>query len=89
MDRRSTVERWAWNTFGPPLYYCECCLRAVTVTTDGPAPTIVRPCDSECDGARIIAPRKAIVAGKGGLSPVNKAKMAVLKAGAAITGRCV
>jgi hypothetical protein len=87
MDQRSDLERMLWDKVGPPLYYCADCLRAVTVkAVEGAEPIIERPCD--CN-AQIIAPRKAIVAGKGGLSLPNKARMGVAKLAASLTGRCV
>jgi hypothetical protein len=89
MDQRSDYERFLWDKVGPPLYYCADCLRAVTVeAVEGGEPIITRPC-VECKDAGIIAPRKAIVAGKGGLSWPNKARMGVAKLAASVTGRCV
>jgi hypothetical protein len=87
MDNRSELEKKAWEIIGPPLYYCEDCLKGVTVTVkDGQEPVIKRRC--ECNG-QIIAPRKAIASGKGGMSLPNKIKLTGWKIGAAITGRCV
>jgi len=86
-DQRSDVEKFLWDRIGPPLYYCESCLRAVKVTpVEGGEPLIERPC--ECN-AQIIAPRKAIAAGKGGLNWKDRAKVKYWQAAAAITGRCV
>jgi hypothetical protein len=73
-----------------PLYYCSECLRAVKVITlEGHEPRVERPCTTDCNTAQIIAPRKAIAAGKGGLNMQDKAKMTYLSIAAALTGRCV
>lgn len=82
-DDRTPRERLAWSMLGPPLYYCSACLRRVKV--DGEPPVVQRPCDHE--GHPIIAPRKAIVAGEGGLSMANKLRQAWWQAGAQLTGR--
>lgn len=88
MDKRSAVEKMMWDKVGPPLYYCEGCLRAVKVTpVDGGEPVIEKPC-SGCT-AQVIAPRKAIAAGVGGLSPADKVKQAYSQVAASLTGRCV
>jgi hypothetical protein len=90
MDRRSDFERTLWDRVGPPLYYCADCLRAVKVTpVEGAEPIIDRPCDDSCEGAGIIAPRKAIVAGEGGLNWTDAAKVKYWQIAAALTGRCV
>lgn len=89
MDLRSGLERALWDKVGPPLYYCSSCLRAVTVTpVENAEPVIDRPC-VECRDAAIIAPRKAIVAGEGGLNWQDRTKLAYWQLAAAITGRCV
>lgn len=89
MDRRSNLERALWDRVGPPLYYCSECLRAVQVTpVVGAEPVIHRPC-VECKDAGIIAPRKAIVAGEGGLNWRDRTKMTYRQVAAALTGRCV
>ena len=89
MDQRSDFERMLWDKVGPPLYYCSECLRAVYVTAvEGSEPVIERPC-VECKDAGVIAPRKAIVAGEGGLNLPDKVKMTYYRAAAAVTGRCV
>jgi hypothetical protein len=81
------MERALWEKVGPPLYYCSDCLRAVKVTaTPGSEPVVERPC--ECN-AQIIAPRKAIAAGKGGMNWQNRALLVYWQAAAALTGRCV
>lgn len=84
-DERSPGEKAAWRLLGPPLYYCADCLRKVKVT-GGESPVIARPCEHT---GPVIAPRRAIVAGEGGLSPANRVKMACYSAAAAITGRNV
>jgi hypothetical protein len=89
MDQRSDLEKALWDRIGPPLYYCADCLRAVKVTpVKGAEPLIERPCDASC-GPGIIAPRKAIVAGKGGMNVRTRAKVKVSQLAAALTGRCV
>lgn len=89
MDQRSALERTLWEKIGPPLYYCSDCLRAVKVqVVEGQEPVITRPCKADC-GHQIMAPRKAITAGAGGLSFVNKVRVRYDQIAAAITGRCV
>lgn len=89
MDQRSAVEKMLWDRVGPPLYYCADCLRAVSVTpVDGAEPIVKRPCGPDC-GQQIIAPRKAICVGKGGMSLPTRAKVAVMQVAAGMTGRCV
>ncbi len=88
-DLRSPLEKKLDETIGPPLYYCSECLRGVKVTAiDGQEPLIERPC-KDCDKAQIIAPRKAIVAGKGGMNMKDKAKLSYWQLAALLTGRCV
>lgn len=82
-DERTALERAAWRLVGPPLYYCEHCLRRVDVTGD----VVTRTCDH--NEARIIAPRKSILAGQGGLTPMNKAKLKWWQIAANVTGRSV
>lgn len=79
-DRRSRGEKYAWEKLGPPLYYCQECMLKVKIVDGVP----MRKC--EHDGP-IIAPRRAIVAGVGGLSATNKAKQAFDKAYSAVLGR--
>jgi len=87
MDARSPIEKKLWERIGPPLYYCEECLLAVKVTpVEGQEPIIKRKCEHT---GQIIAPRRAIMAGVGGLSLPNRIKMAGLTAAAAITKRNV
>lgn len=85
-DGRSAAEKAAWALVGPPLYYCEHCLLAVQVTSGESGPNIKRRCSHST--ARIIAPRRAIVAGKGGLPPLRKLQAAAQIAIASATGRC-
>ena len=91
MDQRSALEKLAWEKIGPPLYYCADCLRSVRVfPVDGAEPVVDRPCGSEC-GKQIIAPRKAVVSGKGGMDLPLTTRIAI-KAGqiaSSITGRSV
>ena len=86
MDKRSALEKKAWEIIGPPLYYCSECLKGVKVSVKDGDTVIKRPCDCS---AQIIAPRKAIASGKGGLNFANKVKLKSWQIGAAITGRCV
>ncbi len=86
-DERSAIDRAAWKLIGPPLYYCEHCLRAVKVSTqeDG-LHTVKRSC--EHDTAQIIAPRRSILVGVGGVTPMGvKFRTAMMQAKSAITGR--
>ncbi len=87
-DQRTAFEKKLWDIIGPPLYYCEECMRAVTVKDKNGEVTVKRPC--ECD-ARIIAPRHAAVSGSGfaGLSAGQKLKMAACIAASSVTGRSV
>lgn len=85
-DARTPAERFLWEKVGPPLYYCADCLRAVKLTViEGQEPRIERKC--ACTG-QVIAPRKALAAGKGGMSYVARARVAWDQAKAAVTGRC-
>lgn len=87
MDARSDIEKKLWDKVGPPLYYCADCLLAVDVTpVEGGEPIVKRKCEHT---GQIMAPRKSILAGKGGLSLPNKIKMAGYQLGASLTGRCV
>lgn len=88
-DRRSPLQRKLDEVIGPPLYYCSDCLCAVKVTVrEGQEPAIVRPCGEDC-GHQIIAPRKAIATGEGGLSLPDRIKVAASQLGSALTGRSV
>lgn len=88
-DKRSELEKTLDKKIGPPLYYCADCLRAVNVVpVEGSEPIITRPCNDTC-GVQIIAPRKAIAAGEGGLNFKDKMKMCYWQMAAALTGRCV
>jgi hypothetical protein len=87
LDSRSPLEKVLWERIGPPLYYCEECLRGVKVTpVDGGEPVIKRPCGWEC-GNGIIAPRSAVCVGKGGASIGTRAAIGWMKAKAFLTGR--
>lgn len=70
------------------MYYCADCMRSVDVksTGEGQEPEIKRPCD--CN-AQIIAPRKAIAAGEGGMNFKDRMKLSYWQIAAAMTGRCV
>lgn len=83
-DGRSALERAAWRLIGPPLYYCEHCLVGVDVS-GGDQPVVKRNCSH--DSARIIAPRRSILAGAGGLSFANKVRMVIARAKSSLTGR--
>jgi len=86
-DKRTATERILWERIGPPLYYCSECLLAVKVTAvPGHEPIVDRPC--ECS-AQIMAPRKAIAAGEGGLNFKDRVKVSWWQVAAALTGRCV
>lgn len=91
MDQRTTLERKLWDMVGPPLYYCSDCLRGVKVETpEFQEPIVTRPCGKDC-GHQIIAPRKAVVSGKGGADLPLTTRIAV-KAGqiaSSVTGRSV
>lgn len=87
MDARTDLEKKLWEKVGPPLYYCAECLLAVDVTpVEGSEPIIKRKCEHT---GQIIAPRRSILAGKGGLNLSNKIKQVGYQMAAAITGRCV
>ena len=87
MDARTPLERLLWQKIGPPLYYCADCLRTVTVTpVAGGEPIIMRSC---AHTGQIMAPRKAICVGRGGMSILTRIKVAAMQAASAITGRTV
>jgi len=86
-DLRSPLEKKLDETIGLPLYYCSECLRAVKVTEGNP-PITERPC-TDCKDAQIIAPRKAIAAGEGGMNVKDKVKLSYWQLAALLTGRCV
>lgn len=89
MDMRTDFERMLDERVGPPLYYCASCLRRVKVTiVEGAEPLVDRPCGPEC-AAEIIAPRKSILAGEGGLNFKDRVTMGWWQMAAALTGRCV
>ena len=87
MDARTPMEKRLWSVLGPPLYYCADCLKAVEVKpVEGREPIIRRKC--QCTG-QIMAPRKAIAAGEGGLNFTDSVKMKTAQLLASLTGRCV
>lgn len=87
MDARTPLEKSLWSFIGPPLYYCAECLKAVDVKpVSGGEPIVKRDC--QCTG-QIIAPRKAIACGEGGLSFTDSVKQKTSQVMAALTGRCV
>lgn len=88
-DRRSPLQKRLDEVIGPPLYYCSDCLCAVKVVPrEGHEPHITRACGEDC-GHQIIAPRKAIAVGQGGMSPLTRLKVKASQIGAALTGRSV
>lgn len=90
MDQRTSFEKKMWDMVGPPLYYCSECLRGVKVKPmeAGEEPIIERPNNCECR-AQVIAPRKAIAVGEGGMTLGQKIETKYMQIAAAITGRCV
>ena len=88
MDKRTATQKKLDKLVGMPLYYCKDCMCAVDVKAKGDDVIIKRPCGSDC-GAEIIAPRKAITSGDGGLSFTDTTKLFYWKLAAALTGRCV
>lgn len=89
MDGRTPLEKILWNTIGEPLYYCEECLKYVSVKEDDGQVVIKRFCNHE--ESKIIAPRKSTLSGKGyaGLSVPQKVKVTFQQVAAKITGRNV
>lgn len=86
-DLRSDVEKWIDTNVGLPLYYCAECRRPVRV--EGDPPVIRRPCGPECEGATVLAPRRSILAGEGGLNFKDRVRVSWYQVMATITGRCV
>jgi hypothetical protein len=88
-DARTPVEKLLWNTIGEPLYYCEECLKYVSVKDDNGVVTIKRHCDH--NDARILAPRKSFLSGTGyaGLTIPNKVKATFGQVASKLTGRNV
>ncbi len=85
-DARTPLEKFLWEKLGPPLYYCAECLRAVRVKpVEGAEPVVERKCDHT---GEIIAPRKAVCVGKGGMNLPTRVRVAYDQTKAAITGRC-
>lgn len=88
-DQRSTLERRLDDLVGPPLYYCSDCLRACKVQArEGEEPVVTRACGADC-GHQIIAPRKSILAGEGGLNFKDRVTVQWWQMAAKLTGRCV
>jgi len=88
MDKRTEFQKKIDDVLGPPLYYCSDCRLAVKVTVTETEPVIERPCKQDC-GHEIIAPRKAVAAGEGGLNMKDRVKVAYWQIASALTGRCV
>jgi len=88
-DNRTKLEKLLWNTIGEPLYYCEECLKYVEVKEKDGVVTIRKFCDHT--DAKIMAPRKSMLSGKGfaGLTVINKVKVRYQQIAAKITGRNV
>lgn len=88
-DLRTALERKTWELIGPPLYYCADCLLRVKVTpVTGAEPIVER--DGRCQHTgQIIAPRKAVLVGKGGMNMAKRVKVKAHQAASSITGRSV
>lgn len=86
MDLRSPLQKKLDEVIGPPLYYSDRCKLAVKVTIHGSDVRIDRPC-GDCD-CPVIAPRKAIAVGRGGMNMKVKVMTAFNQMKAALTGRC-
>jgi len=86
-DLRTPLERMAWDVIGPPLYYCaECLLRVRVVVHPDTEPIIDR--DSRCHhSGEIIAPRRATLVGKGGVSLATRLRVKAHQTAARLTGR--
>lgn len=88
IDKRTQFDKMMWDKVGPPLYYSSECLLAVKVTpVENGEPLIERPCEN-CN-CQVMAPRKAVAAGEGGLNFADKVKVSYWQIAAALTGRCV
>ena len=89
-DQRTPLEKKLDSVLGPPLYYCQECLRGckVELIAGQAEPAVTRPCGEAC-GHQIIAPRKSILAGEGGLNFKDKVTMRWWQVAAKLTGRCV
>lgn len=87
MDLRSPIQRKLDDLVGPPLYYSSRCKLPVKVATEENEVKIARPC-GEC-ACEVIAPRKAIAVGEGGVNLATKVKTTISQIAAAATGRCV
>lgn len=86
-DLRSRAQKKIDELIGPPLYYSERCKLKVEVSVEGGDVKIVRPC-GDC-GCQVIAPRRAVAVGEGGMNMTTRAAVAFRQVAAAITGRCV
>lgn len=88
-DARTPIEKMLWKTIGEPLYYCEECLRCVHVKEKNGVVEVKRNC--EHNEARILAPRKSFLSGKGfaGLKYADKVKATFSQIASKITGRNV
>jgi len=88
-DNRTKLEKLLWNIIGEPLYYCEECLKYVEVKEKDGEVIINKFCGHT--DARVMAPRKSMLTGKGiaGLSNLNKIKFSYQKMAAKLTGRNV
>ena len=88
-DLRTPLERKTWDLIGPPLYYCaECMLRVKVTPVPNSEPIVKRDVRCEHTG-QIIAPRKATLIGKGGMSVVKRVKTKAHQTASSITGRSV
>ena len=88
-DGRTKLEKILWNIIGEPLYYCEECLKYVEVKEKDGVATVNKFCGHK--DARVMAPRKAMLSGKGiaGLTPINKVKLKYQQLASKLTGRNV
>jgi hypothetical protein len=86
-DLRTPFMRWLDRVLGLPLYYSSRCRLRVRVRVTADGVDIARPC-GVCD-CEVMAPRKSILAGEGGLNFVSRVRMRWYRLAAALTGRCV
>lgn len=87
-DKRTEWQKKKDSMLGMPLYYCAECKLEVSVTTSSCGEVIVKKPCSDCK-AEVIAPRRAIAVGKGGVSINTRAKILFYRLLAHMTGRCV
>lgn len=87
-DLRSEWQKKKDSALGMPLYYCAECKLEVSVTTSSSGEVIIKKPCSDCK-AEVIAPRRAIAVGKGGVSIKTQSKILFYKLLAYMTGRCV